>query len=96
MSFCFTEKDNDYFITVHVVFSPYSSLCRLMRQMRKNRDAEADLMKNVEGWEVGTLFGTPVYNTLGENEWIGVTPESYYVHADPTKVEEYTGHQIWV
>jgi len=69
---------------------------QLMRQMRKNRDAEADLMKNVEGWEVGTLFGTPVFNTVGENEWIGVTPESYYVHADPSKVDEYVGHQLWV
>ena len=30
-------------------------------QLRKNRDAEEVLMKDVEGWETGTWFGHPVY-----------------------------------
>lgn len=35
-----------------------------LRQLRKNRDKEADLMKNVAGWEVGTYFGSPIFKTL--------------------------------
>lgn len=64
--------------------------------MRKNRDAEATLMKDVQGWEVGTLFGTPVYNTVGENEWIGYRPKSYYSHADPFDVMDYAGFCLWI
>lgn len=58
---------------------------QLLTQMRKNRDAEAELMKDVPGWEVGTLYGTPVFNTVGENEWIGYNPDTYYAHADTLK-----------
>ena len=32
-----------------------------MKQLRKNRDAEEKLMKDVEGWEVGTFYGHKVY-----------------------------------
>ncbi|XP_034256894.1 NADH dehydrogenase [ubiquinone] 1 alpha subcomplex subunit 13 [Thrips palmi] len=69
---------------------------QLLLQMRKNRDAEAELMKDVEGWEVGTLFGTPVYNTVGENEWIGYRPNSYYAHADPDRRLDYEGFSLYV
>jgi hypothetical protein len=27
----------------------------------RNRDAEEKLMKDVEGWEVGTWYGHPIY-----------------------------------
>lgn len=64
--------------------------------MRKNRADEAKLMKDVEGWEVGTLFGTPVYNTVGANEWIGYSPMSYYAHTDPDKAEEFEGYTLYV
>ena len=40
----------------------------LLKQLRKNRAAEAELMKDVPGWEVGTWFGQPVYRTLSDNE----------------------------
>ena len=32
-----------------------------LKQLRKNRDAEEKLMKDVEGWEVGTFYGHKVY-----------------------------------
>ena len=38
-----------------------------LKQLRKNREAEAELMKDVEGWEVGTYFGQPVYRTLPDD-----------------------------
>jgi hypothetical protein len=30
----------------------------------RNRDAEAELMKDVEGWEVGTWYGHKIYKVL--------------------------------
>merc|ERR1719323_2347724 len=39
-----------------------------LKQLRRNRDCERDLMKDVEGWEVGTYFGQPLYKTLGDDE----------------------------
>ena len=32
-----------------------------LKQCRRNRDAEAKLMANEEGWEVGTWYGHPIY-----------------------------------
>lgn len=69
---------------------------QLLSQMRKNRDYERELMKDVEGWEVGTLFGTPIYNTVGPNEWIGYRPDSYYSHTDPDERIEYEEFCHWV
>ena len=68
----------------------------LLKQMRKNRDYEAELMKDVEGWEVGTLYGTPVYNTVAENDWVPPSPDSYYAHNDPAEFLPYMKHELWV
>lgn len=40
-----------------------------LKQMRRNRDEEAKLMKNVPGWKVGTFYGEPVFKTLPKNEF---------------------------
>ncbi|KAA0189857.1 hypothetical protein HAZT_HAZT007620 [Hyalella azteca] len=52
-------------------------------QMRRNRDAEADLMKNVEGWEVGTYMGEPIYKTIDEDGWHEPKKFEYFEHSDP-------------
>ena len=39
-----------------------------LKQLRRNRDCERELMSDVEGWEVGTYFGQPLYKTLGDDE----------------------------
>lgn len=51
-----------------------------LKQMRRNRDEEADLMKNVEGWKVGTWYGEPIYKTVGEDYWITPKIQEYYIH----------------
>ncbi|KAF7635281.1 C34b2.8 [Meloidogyne graminicola] len=38
----------------------------VLRIMKKNRELEKDLMKEVPGWKVGTWYGEPIYFTLGE------------------------------
>lgn len=56
---------------------------RYLKQVRKNREAEEKLMKNVKGWKTGTLYGERVYKTVPENEFIEPGLNEYYVHADP-------------
>ncbi|KAJ8304075.1 hypothetical protein KUTeg_017658 [Tegillarca granosa] len=53
-------------------------------QVRKNRDAEAELMKNIPDWKVGTYYGKPIYHNAPENHK-AYSPDEYYVHSDPKK-----------
>ncbi|XP_059176647.1 NADH dehydrogenase [ubiquinone] 1 alpha subcomplex subunit 13-like [Physella acuta] len=36
-----------------------------LKLLRRNRDEENELMKNVKGWKTGTLWGEPVYHNPG-------------------------------
>ncbi|XP_055948017.1 NADH dehydrogenase [ubiquinone] 1 alpha subcomplex subunit 13-like [Argiope bruennichi] len=51
-------------------------------QLRKNREDEKELMKNVPDWEVGTLYGDRVFKTVGDNI-IDPCSVEYYAHAQP-------------
>lgn len=53
-----------------------------LKQLRRNRDAEAKLMANVPGWKVGTWFGEPIYKTRPKEEWIDPTMEEFYAQTD--------------
>lgn len=37
--------------------------------LRKNRELEQEIMKDVPGWVTGTWYGEPVYFTLEEKWW---------------------------
>ena len=39
-----------------------------LRRLRQNRDEEAELMKDVPGWEVGKWKGKPLYSREGPNQ----------------------------
>jgi len=54
-----------------------------LKQVRKNRDVEENLMKNVKGWKTGTLFGEPVYKTISDDVFIPPSLNEFYVHAPP-------------
>ncbi|CAH0399554.1 unnamed protein product [Chilo suppressalis] len=54
-----------------------------LKQLRKNRDAEAELMKDVPGWEVGTYYGERVYKNLPPDTLVEPIFHEYYAHADP-------------
>ncbi|KAL6438815.1 hypothetical protein ACFW04_003715 [Cataglyphis niger] len=58
----------------------------VLRQMRRNRDEEAELMKNVEGWEVGTYYGEPIYFLDDENQFREPLFWEHFGHADPEDV----------
>jgi len=54
----------------------------LLQQMRKNRDYEAELMKDVPGWVVGTWYGERIYKTIGRQDWEHPWVEELYAHGD--------------
>ena len=41
-----------------------------LKQLRLNREYEAELMKDVPGWEVGTWFGQKVFATEPDDKWV--------------------------
>lgn len=50
-------------------------------QMRRNRDEENELMKDVPGWVTGTWFGEPLYKTNPNfDKWIQPTFVETYAH----------------
>lgn len=38
-----------------------------IKEVKRVRDAEVDLMADVKDWEVGTWFGEKVYKTVPDN-----------------------------
>lgn len=52
----------------------------LLKNLRKIREEEADLMKNIEGWETGTLLGEPIYKTVKEDDFLLPTYNEFYGH----------------
>uniref|UniRef100_A0A0N4ZID4 NADH dehydrogenase [ubiquinone] 1 alpha subcomplex subunit 13 n=1 Tax=Parastrongyloides trichosuri TaxID=131310 RepID=A0A0N4ZID4_PARTI len=73
-----TEKFED--IDIQNALEPFLTAERdreWLRVLRKNRDLENEIMKDVPGWKTGTWYGEPVYFTLGEKWW------------DPSLIETY-------
>ncbi|XP_077510805.1 NADH dehydrogenase (ubiquinone) B16.6 subunit [Amblyomma americanum] len=62
-----------------------------LKQLKKNREEERELMKNVPGWVVGTYFGEPIYHTMGPNVHMDPVAEEYFAHTDP-KIANYNWH----
>ncbi|PZC85188.1 NADH dehydrogenase [ubiquinone] 1 alpha subcomplex subunit 13 [Helicoverpa zea] len=52
-----------------------------LKQLRKNRDAEAELMKDVPGWEVGTYYGEKIYKLLPPDSFVDPIFHEYYAHS---------------
>ncbi|VDN50072.1 unnamed protein product [Dracunculus medinensis] len=40
-----------------------------LKVLKKNRELENEIMKDVPGWKTGTWYGEPVYFTLGDKWW---------------------------
>ena len=56
-----------------------------LQQCKKNRDAEIELMADVEGWEVGTWFGQKVYKCVPDDKLlhfysVGHISDEWYAH----------------
>merc|ERR1712073_170163 len=68
-----------------------------LKQLRRNRDCERDLMADVEGWEVGTYFGQPLYKTLGDDEiQQHMLRRSFYIHSSPWHATSEMGYSQYM
>lgn len=68
----------------------------LLKQLRKNRDDEAELMKDVPGWVVGTWYGEPIFKTRPKDEWRVPSIQEYYAHTDDKHYDERTLFRWWL
>ncbi|KAJ9601090.1 hypothetical protein L9F63_000756, partial [Diploptera punctata] len=59
-----------------------------LKQVRRNRDEEAQLMANVPGWEVGTWYGEPVYKTIPQDTLVIPSIEEFYAHASDKELRK--------
>jgi len=51
-------------------------------RVHENRAIEAELMKDVPGWQVGTWYGESMYKTLTPDEWEDPLQIEYFIHSD--------------
>uniref|UniRef100_A0AC34G7U1 NADH dehydrogenase [ubiquinone] 1 alpha subcomplex subunit 13 n=1 Tax=Panagrolaimus sp. ES5 TaxID=591445 RepID=A0AC34G7U1_9BILA len=64
-----------------------------LRLLKKNREIENELMKDVPGWKTGTWFGEPVYYTLGEKWWDPAQLEIFAHSPRKSQMDEMLFHQ---
>ncbi|EEB16408.1 NADH-Ubiquinone oxidoreductase B16.6 subunit [Pediculus humanus corporis] len=75
-------EDNTGAVALHPLLAAEGDRLYL-KALKKNRDDEEKLMKDVEGWEVGKWKGYPVYLTLDPNEFYKPAIAEYFAHAHP-------------
>ncbi|XP_014281791.1 NADH dehydrogenase [ubiquinone] 1 alpha subcomplex subunit 13 [Halyomorpha halys] len=66
-----------------------------LKQCRRNRDAEEQLMGNVEGWEVGKWKGEPIYKTVPEDTFIRPNAMEYFVHTKEKYYNKFRNFVFW-
>jgi len=69
---------------------------RVLKQMRRNRDEETELMKNVKGWETGTYYGEPIFFLDEENQYREPIYNEYFVHVPDNVLDERTLRHLLV
>jgi len=75
-------------------FADDTVMFRLLRQLRKNRDDEAELMKNVPGWITGTLWGEPTSKRV-RGQFPQVHPEAYFAHNRAGDMYDHLTERKW-
>ncbi|XP_063704584.1 NADH dehydrogenase [ubiquinone] 1 alpha subcomplex subunit 13 [Culicoides brevitarsis] len=66
-----------------------------LKQLRRNRDEEAELMKNVKGWEVGTWYGEPVYKLLPKDTLVDPHFSDFYAHCERKHLMRRYNLKMW-
>lgn len=68
----------------------------ILKQMRRNREEEAELMKNIERWEVGTYYGEPIYFLDDENQYRDPLFPEHFAHTDPEEVTKRSTRHLYM
>lgn len=66
-------------------------------QMRRNRDEENELMKDVPGWKTGTWFGESLFKTDPNLEkWVQPTYLEIYPHVRHRDMKKHMNDRHWL
>lgn len=68
----------------------------LLRQIWENREEETKLMKNHEGWSVGTLYGDPIFKTKKKEAFPEYSFPELYIHRPFSDHWEYAWPDQWI
>lgn len=66
-----------------------------LKQLRRNRDEEIKLMKNVPGWVVGTWYGEPLFKTIPKDTLINQHWQDFCAHADYKTYANRSHFHLW-
>lgn len=66
-----------------------------LKQLVRNRDEETALMKNVEGWEVGTYYGEPIFKSQGKEYTVSEYMPEFYAHCAEKFYRWRTEFRFW-
>ncbi|XP_046611753.1 NADH dehydrogenase [ubiquinone] 1 alpha subcomplex subunit 13 [Neodiprion virginianus] len=66
-----------------------------LKQLRRNRDSETELMKNVKNWETGTYYGEPIYKTAKSSKLIEPDCLEYYAFASDKDYQDRAEISLW-
>jgi len=65
-----------------------------LKLLKKNRDIENEVMKDVPGWVTGTWYGEPVFYTLGD-KWWDPDPVELFIHSSTDRMEHDITWRHW-
>lgn len=51
-----------------------------LKQLRRNRDEETDLMKNIQDWKVGTWYGERIFKTIPAEHLVDPQFKEFYIN----------------
>ncbi|RUS71958.1 hypothetical protein EGW08_020271 [Elysia chlorotica] len=66
----------------------------ILTHYRRCRDEENQLMKNVKGWETGTLWGEPVYHNM-RSRYIKPSLEELLTHMSPSEQSDMISDKLY-
>lgn len=66
-----------------------------LKQTARNREEEAQLMKNVPGWVVGTWYGEPIFKTLPKDTLLEPHWQDFCAHASYKTMADRAHFHLW-
>lgn len=66
-----------------------------LKQIRRNRDEEANLMANVADWKVGTWYGEPIYKTKPADKFYDPSYKEFYGQTSFAEFAQRAHLKLW-
>lgn len=66
-----------------------------LKQVRKNREEETELMKDVDGWVVGTWYGERPYRLKPADALLPPNHHEFFAHVDRDTFYKWIDYKVW-